>query len=116
MYGHFVVVQAEGLPAYAQYHHPDDYGCISSEATFQDVLDAQRQRVEDVEIIVSRSSTKQKQTLSVASRFVSAGLLRKSSRIGLSRIPVDMLIAPRLPDGLRENSKGIDTIERSVRL
>ncbi|KAL1753539.1 hypothetical protein FB107DRAFT_276620 [Schizophyllum commune] len=51
MYGHFVVVQAEGLPAYAQYHHPDDYGCISSEATFQDVLDAQRQRVEDVEII-----------------------------------------------------------------
>ncbi|KAL1682209.1 hypothetical protein EV122DRAFT_259871, partial [Schizophyllum commune] len=51
MYGQVVVVQAEGLDAYAKYHHPDDYGCVSSEATFQDVLDAQKQRVEDVEII-----------------------------------------------------------------
>ncbi|KAI5887913.1 uncharacterized protein SCHCODRAFT_02639219 [Schizophyllum commune H4-8] len=51
MYGQVVVVQAEGLDAYAKYHHSDDYGCISSEATLQDALDAQKQRVEDVEII-----------------------------------------------------------------
>ena len=68
-----------------------------------------------------QQDTRQKQTLNVASGFVRAGLVRKSSRITLSRTPVGIcwqivLIAPRLPDGLRDDLKGIDTIERSVRL
>uniref|UniRef100_D8QG55 Uncharacterized protein n=1 Tax=Schizophyllum commune (strain H4-8 / FGSC 9210) TaxID=578458 RepID=D8QG55_SCHCM len=49
MYGQVVVVQAEGLDAYAKYHHSDDYGCISSEATLQDALDAQKQRAGHLE-------------------------------------------------------------------
>lgn len=53
MFGHVVIVQAEGLPAYAQYYDSahDNDGCISRDATLQDLLDSMKQRVEDIELI-----------------------------------------------------------------
>ncbi|TRM55555.1 hypothetical protein BD626DRAFT_636986 [Schizophyllum amplum] len=51
MFGHVVIVQADGLPAYAQYQRPDDMGCVSHDTTFQDLLDSQKERLQDIEII-----------------------------------------------------------------
>ena len=52
MYGRVVIVQADALPAYAKYHLPDDGGALPHEMALQDTLDAQRQRVHDIDIIV----------------------------------------------------------------
>ncbi|KAI5833030.1 hypothetical protein K523DRAFT_349352 [Schizophyllum commune Tattone D] len=66
MYGRVVIVQADALPAYAKYHLPDDGGALPHEMTLQDTLDAQRQRVHDIDIIQSQLTTIKWQTISWA--------------------------------------------------
>ncbi|TRM63232.1 hypothetical protein BD626DRAFT_495989 [Schizophyllum amplum] len=51
MYGRIVIVQADAVPSYAQYHHPDDGGSVSYDVTLQDAMDARKQRIQDIEMI-----------------------------------------------------------------
>ena len=52
MYGHILIVQAEGLDAYTKYPPIDDEGSLSDDITLWDYEEAQKQRVDDLEIIV----------------------------------------------------------------
>ena len=52
MYGHILIVQAEGLDAYTKYPPIDDEGSLSDDITLEDYEEAQKQRVDDLEIIV----------------------------------------------------------------
>ncbi|KAL1692413.1 hypothetical protein GGG16DRAFT_51475 [Schizophyllum commune] len=51
MYGHILIVQAEGLDAYTKYPPIDDEGSLSDDITLDDYEEAQKQRIDDLEII-----------------------------------------------------------------